>query len=356
VRGAWILLAFGCRFGFDPTATLVDAGGDGAIEGDGPSNDRPNRIFLSSTVVTGALGGFAGADATCQSLADAKSFGGNWQALLSGATSPASARFAGSRGWVDVNGLVIADQPASLDFAINPLRVDENGTVVAINEFSFFGAQGADPAHCAEWTTAAGGAGSLPVVLRDNSFQTDTFSGCGDPSHLICAEIGHVAAVAPPEQSGRIAFVTASPFAPGGGLASADAQCQADADDAGIAGTFLAFLTSGNQTAESRFTTTGEPWRRVDGVRITQTADELVGASPAPIWESFIARTANNAPISSRVWTGTAAQHCQNWNSNMDTQQGTVGNSNSARRQKLQLFANINCNGANVFHLICLQQ
>ena len=42
------------------------------------------RVFVSSATYDGALGGHAGADATCQSLATAAALGGTWMAWISG--------------------------------------------------------------------------------------------------------------------------------------------------------------------------------------------------------------------------------------------------------------------------------
>ena len=198
------------RWGFDQNrngtddATIADADVDAFV-------DRPNRILMSTAMFDGALGGLAGADMKCQTAADAKGFGGTWKAVLQSSLGPPSGRFAGSRGWVDPTGRVIADQ-------------------------------------------------------------------------------------------------------------------QAEAVAVGLPSTMLAFLATPNVTAEARFSGVGEPWRRVDGVRIAQTA-ALVGPQPVAVWDSFIGRTADNQPTGARVWTGTQSQNCNNWNSGLGSQSGSIGNS-----------------------------
>jgi hypothetical protein len=51
------------------------------------------RVFVSSATYTAQLGGYAGADATCQTLANAAGLGGVWMAWISDGSSSPSARF-----------------------------------------------------------------------------------------------------------------------------------------------------------------------------------------------------------------------------------------------------------------------
>lgn len=52
----------------------------------------PRRVFVTSQVYTGNLGGLAGADAKCQTLADAAGLGGTYKAWLSASTISAAER------------------------------------------------------------------------------------------------------------------------------------------------------------------------------------------------------------------------------------------------------------------------
>lgn len=74
----------------------------------------------------------------------------------------------------------------------------------------------------------------------------------------------------------------------------------------------------------------GPSWQRVDGVRITDTAAELVGTAAVAIWDSFIARTAGGAVTNDRIWFGAATEHCSNWTSSAAN--GVFGASHSAIR------------------------
>ena len=357
--GRWlaVVLVAGCgRLGFSSPERSNDAPSDLAADGVPDVPPTPNRIFMSSTAHDGNFGGLTGIDAYCQGVADGQSLGGTWQAVVWTIAAPPSARFAGSRGWVDLNGVVIADLPTELDAATrNPLRVDEHGTTLVdpANDIAFFG--GASPASdtCLDWSSNATSMHGIHEVSSEASFDTDIYTDCNFATPVVCAEIGHVAPVQPPIETGRIAFITAGSWLPSGGLAGADMFCQNEANAAMLSGTFLAYLPTAAATADSRFTSTGLPWRRVDGVRIVDTAAELVGVSPAPIWKSFIGRTAKGVETKARIWTGTQAQNCNDWMGG-GAQLGSIGESQSAWRQRLQLFPNTGCNS--MLPLICLQQ
>jgi len=60
--------------------------------GGGQCNLYAKRVFVSSTEYTGNLGGLAGADQSCQTLADNENLGGTWKAWLSDSRVSASER------------------------------------------------------------------------------------------------------------------------------------------------------------------------------------------------------------------------------------------------------------------------
>lgn len=344
-----VVVAAGCgRLGFDASREVPVDGADG----DG-SVDRPNKIFISSTATSGNLGGIAGADAFCEARATAAGLPGTFVALLWTSTTTPADRVAGSRGWVDLQGTVIGDTPDSLvNATINPLRHDELGVRVPPQTFALWGGQPIFSSSCDDWTSTTTPMFGLHIVSSEASFDTDTYGNCSDGGRVICAETGHVAAVSPPRETGRIAFVTSGRFTPGGGLVAADELCRGEANGAGIPGSFRAFVASSGGTAETRFSAAGEPWRRVDGVRLTRTAAELIGPSPVAVWDSFLARTATGAATNIRAWVGSASEHCQSWAST--TANGTIGSTNTAVRARLQLFSGIGCGSASP--LICLEE
>jgi len=97
-----------------------------ATDGDGGTDagDRPNRVFITSTTYPASFGGVTAADGFCQERADAKSLGRTFIALL-GENARPETRLAGSRGWVDLAGNAIVDEPATwLDgYMFHSLRV-----------------------------------------------------------------------------------------------------------------------------------------------------------------------------------------------------------------------------------------
>jgi hypothetical protein len=125
------------------TAMLICAGcsenNTPAGPGNTPAPSGPTVSFFvtSTTSVTGNLGGLAGADATCQRLAQAAGHGARtWRAYLSverdvtNANQPTHARDRiGSGPWRNVNGVIVADNLSSLHARTGDaaLFVDERG-------------------------------------------------------------------------------------------------------------------------------------------------------------------------------------------------------------------------------------
>ena len=101
-------------------------------------------------------------------------------------------------------------------------------------------------------------------------------SPCGTPLRdFYCFGTDFTTPVSSPAPVGRIAFVTASKWLPGGGIAAADAVCTDEATAAGLSGTFKAALATSTASALARFSSTGARWVRVDGVPITATTAAL---------------------------------------------------------------------------------
>ena len=76
----------------------------------------PKRVFVTSTTYKGNLGGLAGADAKCQTRANAASLGGTWKAWLSDSTTSAASRLTQSvSGYILLNNLEQALFPIYLN-------------------------------------------------------------------------------------------------------------------------------------------------------------------------------------------------------------------------------------------------
>lgn len=340
---AWLLVAIaGCgRVAFDPRADATSAVDTG---------DRPNRVFMSFAASLGDFGGLAGADARCQAYADNQTLGGTWRALLSTSLEPWPTRLAGSRGWVDLEGMPIADQPADfLGKTFNPVRVDERGQRFPTQQPAFFISE--INGNCGRWTQAtAEGAWTvysdralIPVIAAGTS--------CGDPHHIICVETGHVAAVKPDVQPGRLAFITAAGWQSGLGVTAADALCNIEGNSL-REGSYRAWLATSAASAESRFSASGLPWVRPDGTRIVDDAADLVGPSPAAEWKSFVGQLTNGDFTGTWIWTGTQAANCTDWTSNVGGPLLPLGHAASARRSDLAATIG-DCTGP--WRLLCLE-
>lgn len=93
----------------------------------------PCRVFVTSSVQTGNMGGLAGADAICNRRARAAKLPGRYKAWLSDETASPLTRFTHNTGpYVLINGKRIANNWADLTDGtiLAPIRIMENGRPV----------------------------------------------------------------------------------------------------------------------------------------------------------------------------------------------------------------------------------
>jgi hypothetical protein len=92
-------------------------------------NLSPRRVFVTSGIYEGNLGGLQGADAKCQASADAAMLGGTWLAWLSQDGVNAIARMVAGGAWyrVDRTTLVFRDVMSLAGGPANAIETDENG-------------------------------------------------------------------------------------------------------------------------------------------------------------------------------------------------------------------------------------
>ncbi|MFO0674362.1 MAG: DUF1554 domain-containing protein [Polyangiaceae bacterium] len=157
--------------------------------------EKGHRIFLTSTVYDGNLGGLAGADAKCQARADAASLGGTWKAILSTRTVDARDHVDGTVPRYNVDGTRVmkANEMFSTSATtgtyplLTPIR-DEFGHAVVGNLFPFAGG-GPDGRHaepsapyglgwddaCEDWTSTKG----TTTCGYNNTTSGTWLSGCG---------------------------------------------------------------------------------------------------------------------------------------------------------------------------------
>ena len=331
-----------------------------------------NLVFVTSAPSSGELGGLEGADAHCQQLADDAGLDGTYRAWLSSSAVDARDRLIGSRGWMRVDRKLVADTVADLveGRILHPIRIDELGNDIGLSDvYTGTGTDGAVQSFtCEDWTAAAGFGGVGNSAFGGVSFgmgPDGSGTSCSLERPLYCFGIDHDLAVLPPTPSDdRFAFITTASWTPAGGIGSADALCQSEAALSALPGTYKALLATTEASPASRFDTAAAPWRRVDGVRITETAEAMFQAGR---FDSFLNLTADGQTYyssSTFVWSGTgslaeagaANQTCNDWQPSA----GDRGLGGLVASSELRLFlgsdeVSQDC-GANVIKLACLQE
>jgi hypothetical protein len=317
VAGLSSALALGC---YDPKPIIVDGSSNiPPVDAVVDAMQAPNFAFLTSLRPDGAFEGLDGADRLCQAEASAHGLTDSFRAVLWTADQTPTQRFAGSRGWVDLAGRLVADQPS--DFSISMLSMastDAASVVVPQGQLvstGYIAVATTTDYSCNGWTKKTG---PMAVVFTHDVFDGLAGSTCDSPNRFLCAGVGRVRAIVPVQQAGRIAFV-APRILLTGGLGQADEHCRTDAMAAGLPGTFRAMLSSSRGAAATRFDPMGLPWRRVDGPRIADTVDDFFQLN----WKQVALRDAKGrVPTDFYVDFGGASRlamlgsptiHCDNW-------------------------------------------
>jgi len=254
-----------------------------------------NIVFVTSTShVAGDLGGLAGADAICNQLAADAGLPGTYVAWLSDATADAVDRLGSARGWVRTDGWPFVDTVADLLAwkTYYPVIYDENVDTVALQTRVLTATesdgQGSDTTglYCGNWTDPNDATTVFPAgrIGGGNRFWTEYVGAvCSDSGHLFCFGIDHQHELVFVPESGRLAFTSRGTLAADAGRDAADAQCQAVAEAAGYTGTFLAAMAIPGEAAKDRFDLGGEPWVRVDGVRLFPANNPMGRVMYAPM-------------------------------------------------------------------------
>ena len=306
-----------------------------------------NIIFSTSTLHRGhEIGGLAGADALCNSLARTAGLYDNFRAWLSDEQTDARERFSGVRGWVRTDGRPFADTLEDLlaGRIYHPPRLDERGNDLGRYQDSgavFTGTTGnglRKPGHtCGSWAGLASDGGALVgyggLLEATTQLWTGQFTGnCSHERRLYCLGTSYSNHLVKPAAMGLRAFVSRTTFSPAdGGMARADSLCGQEAALAGLTGTFKALLATEKASAASRFTPSWQPYVRPDGVVVVDQSTGLFGAGMlrAPInVHASGSGYAGNLP----VWTGSTALAeqpdggtCESWDSHDGALHGQTG-------------------------------
>jgi hypothetical protein len=301
-----------------------------------------NRVFVTSTLQSGNLGGLAGADAICAARAAAAGLPGTYVAWLSTPSENAASRLGNARGFVRIDGQPFANTISDIisQRIFNPLRIDEGGADVTggqspsadtVTVWTGTSTDGlAAAATCNNWISASSAddgftgraaGGSASWTARSNG-------GCDIARRLYCFQTDHTGVdLVPPPTSGKIAFVSTKTFTPGAGvgIAGADTLCASNAAGAGLSGTYKALLATTTTSAASRMTL-APLYVRPDGIPIATGVTIGAGGSlDSGIWQradgSYVAVTGDLTftGASTPSATGTLASTCSDWTSTAST-------------------------------------
>lgn len=293
-----------------------------------------NIAFVTSELFEPSqIGGSAAADAICRNAAAAAGLEGRFVAWLSDSSLDAINRVRGlrvSRGWVRPDGLEVGDTLVAMlaGEMLHPIRVDETGVDVGDREtLTGTNEQGRwSQNDCNGWSDASG-EGTFGSSSSIGTFFTNVVTAACDGRRrgsLHCFGTDRTVRVEPRRSTGRLAFLSRGLFAPGAGVAAADALCQSEAQAAGRSGTFRAQLALSDSLPEARFDTSGLPWVRPDGVLVAKTA---AGYFRDPLLDSPVNVSLDGAYQSSAfVWWGrtrnglsNSESTCASWTSTTTT-------------------------------------
>jgi hypothetical protein len=169
----------------------------GAGHGGGGGMIEERRVFVTSKTYNGALGGIAGADGACQSLAGSAGLGGTWKAWVGdGVDSPSTTFVQSMVPYVLVGGPMIADDWADLADGMLAAPIDHDETGAAMdpsgNTHVWTGASTTGsplPYHCEGWTSTM--PSFTPRGLWTSTDSTWVMAGpdpCATENHLYCFE------------------------------------------------------------------------------------------------------------------------------------------------------------------------
>ncbi|MCB9751905.1 MAG: DUF1554 domain-containing protein [Myxococcales bacterium] len=165
--------------------------------GNGCEVEVPRRAFVTSVTYNGNLGGVAGADAKCQTLALSAGLGGTWRAWLSDDSATPATRFMQTMTEVQrLDGNPVASDWTDLTDGnlLNAISVTEKGTsvgssIVWTNTLGDGTMPGTE--YCANWTSSSG----LEQGLSGNSAAVDetwtnaSLGPCNSKRRLYCFEL-----------------------------------------------------------------------------------------------------------------------------------------------------------------------
>ena len=161
---------------------------------DGADANHALHVFVSSAVISGALGGVAGADLKCNSLATAAGIPGTYRAWISVAGTNAVDRITSNGPWYLVGGQLVASTKAELVGGTLKHGIDhdeKNLHAPAAEDRVWTGTapNGTfDGPECGVWS-GAGQARVGEAEFSDGRWSSSTVEACGQVNRVYCFEL-----------------------------------------------------------------------------------------------------------------------------------------------------------------------
>lgn len=172
------------------------------------TNWQPRVVFVTSSTVTGAIGGLAAADVICQNEASAANLKGTYIAFLSDSVSPGSTISQINKNpptlkYVRPDGTTVANSTAEFLSAshLAPINLTAGGSAITgdtrvwtgyINNNGAITSQQSPSTNCTNWTDAtpytAGGANGV-ATKTDAGWFNDYGTYCTEYHHLYCVQV-----------------------------------------------------------------------------------------------------------------------------------------------------------------------
>ncbi|OGH14566.1 MAG: hypothetical protein A3H50_01410 [Candidatus Levybacteria bacterium RIFCSPLOWO2_02_FULL_37_10] len=154
------------------------------------------RVFITSTIYNGNLGGLAGADVKCQERVTAAGLGGSWKAWLSDDSISAGSRLTHNSGSYElINGSKIADSWEDLtDFSLDaPINISELNTTVNnpwvwTNTFGDGTIRQINNSSCINWSSTSSGGSTGDSSRTDGGWSDFGAIVCSSSRPLYCFE------------------------------------------------------------------------------------------------------------------------------------------------------------------------
>lgn len=297
------------------------SGSSSSSSGEGPG-PQPNIVFVTSQAVPKDVNVVEEADLLCNALAQDAGLPGEFVAWLSTTEVAAIDRLGGARGWVRPDGRPFVDRPVDIleGRIFFPPVLDELGQEVRNRRALTGTSEAGDAAStCENWTTVADATATVGEPGATFSAWTSDGSQACTENQSVGVYCFGVDASVPVEHEpveGRHAFVTALALDGSAGLAVFDETCAAEAEGAGLSGSFLAFVATSTQSPLSRFDTSGAAWVNMLGVPLAETAAALSVVAHLDAPPNV---TAAGEPVTGGYWVGSAmpttagTETCTDW-------------------------------------------